>query len=177
MFQAHLKLGAVAVAEVLGRAAHLALIVAVALAGGSLLWFLVPAVVAEIVTLGVKLPSARRLVAFRYSVQLPVWLELAREAVPLSIGGALLTLYFRIDSIMLWKLDTFTAVGTYGVAYKFADLAHFVATALTVPILTLLVRSWPDDLPAFRSAIRRGPVFWRSSPACWSSSPPSLPSR
>jgi len=155
-FQAHLRMGRVALAGVIGQAAQLALTVAVATAGGDLLWFIVPAIVGEVVILAVKLPQARQLVPFHYTIQPRAWAALMREAVPLSIGGAFETIYYRIDTVLLSKLDTFAAVGTYGVAYKFADLARFVATALTVPILTLLVRAWPDDPAAFRETIRRG---------------------
>ncbi len=85
--------------------------------------------------------------------------ELLREAVPLSIGGALLTVTYRIDTVMLSQLDTFEAVGAYGVAEKFADLARFASTAITVPILTVLTKAWPDDIDGYRSAIRKGAVY------------------
>ncbi len=82
-----------------------------------------------------------------------------KEAVPLSIGGALVTLYTRVDAVMLSQLDTFASVGVYGVAAKFADLARFVASALTVPILTLFVSAWPDRIKEFRSALVKGCMF------------------
>ena len=82
-----------------------------------------------------------------------------REAVPLTLGIGLATIYYRVDSVMLSRLDTFDAVGIYGVSYKFIDIVHFAATAVTVPLLTLLVRSWPDDVPAFRDALRRGAML------------------
>ena len=158
-FQAHLRLQNVAVAGVLGQAAQLAVTVAIAVQGGTLLWFLVPPIVAEAVMLAFKFPKAHRLVPFRYGIRLDVWRQLLREAVPLSIGGALLTISYRVDSVMLSKLDTFEAVGAYGVAYKFADVARFASTALTVPILTVLTKAWPQDLPRYRDAIRQGAVY------------------
>ncbi len=56
---------------------------------------------------------------------------------------------------MLSKLDEFAAVGVYGVAYKFADIAHFVPSAVSVAILASLVRAWPDDVDECRKIIRR----------------------
>jgi O-antigen/teichoic acid export membrane protein len=50
-------------------------------------------------------------------------------------------------------------VGMYAVAYKFVDLTHFVATSLSLPFLTLLVASWPGDMPRFRATVRRGVHF------------------
>ena len=119
-------------------------------------WFAAPAVLCEIVILAFKRPRAARLIPFRYVIDTTIWWSLVREAVPISVGTALATVYYRLDSVMLSKLDTFESVAAYGIAYKFVDLAHFVSTALSVPILTLLVKSWPDDLDRFRDGVRRG---------------------
>ena len=158
-FQAHLKMSMVAVAEVLGQLALLAVTTALAVSGGGLLWFMVPAVVSELVIVALKIRPARALIAFRYSIRPTVWAALLREAIPLSIGGAVVTLYSRVDAVMLSQMDTFTAVGQYGVAAKFADVARFVATSLSVPILTVFVRSWPHDQARFRQAIGDGMSF------------------
>ncbi|NNF53257.1 MAG: flippase [Acidimicrobiales bacterium] len=158
-FQAHMRLQTVAISGVIGQAAQLAVTVAIAVRGGTLLLFVIPPVIAEVVMLGFKLPRARRLIPFHYVVDLQIWKGLAREAIPLSLGGALSTISFRIDAVMLSKLDTFEAVGAYSVAYKFADLARFASTALTVPILTVLAKAWPDDLDRYRQTIRQGAIY------------------
>ena len=56
-----------------------------------------------------KVPAAHRMVPFRYCVDLSVWRGLIAEAVPLTLGAAFVTLYYRIDSVMLSKLDGFEA--------------------------------------------------------------------
>ena len=155
-FQATLRMPQVAVGEVFGQMAQLALTIALIVHGGTLAWFAAPAVLCEIVILSFKRPRAARLIPFRYVIDTTIWWSLVREAVPISVGTALATVYYRLDSVMLSKLDTFESVAAYGIAYKFVDLAHFVSTALSVPILTLLVRSWPDDLDRFRDGVRRG---------------------
>lgn len=158
-FQARLRLHVVAISGVIGQAAQLAVTAAVAVRGGTLLWFLIPPIVGEVVMFAYKLPRARALIPFHYVLRPGLWARLLREAIPLSIGGALLTVTYRIDTVMLSKLDTFESVGAYGVAYKFADLARFAATAVTVPILTLLTTAWPSDPDTFRAAIRQGAVY------------------
>lgn len=159
VFQANLRLSKVAVAAMAGQAVQLGLTIIIALRWPGVVWLVVPAVICEVVILAVKVPQARRLVAFRYQFDWRTWLELVREAVPLSVGSALAIVYYRVDSVMLSKLDTFTAVGAYGVAYKFVDLLHYVPTALSVPILTVLVRAWPNDLALVRRTIVRGATF------------------
>jgi O-antigen/teichoic acid export membrane protein len=155
-FVSTLKMPRLAVAEALGQAAQLAFTVVLVVHGGTLAWFAVPAVVCEIVILSAKIGPARRLLPFRYAIDTAEWWRMLREAVPISVGTALATVYYRVDSVMLSKLDTFQSVAAYGIAYKFVDLAHFVSTALSYPILTLLVRAWPEHLPAFRDGMRRG---------------------
>ena len=160
VFQSRMRMGTVGAAEAVGITAQFALTAAIAAAGvGTVLLFTIPAVLFEIVVLARKIPAARRLIAIRPRIDFPVWRSLLREALPLSIGFGLATVYSRVDALMLSKIDGFGAVGIYGVSYRFIDVVHFVSTAVTVPLLTLLVRSWPDDLPQFRDVMRRGAML------------------
>ena len=159
VFQARMRMGTVGAADAGGVLVQLALTAAIAAAGGSLLLFTIPAVVYELVVLAWKFPVAHRLVRIRLRVEPRVWGALIREALPLSVGFGLATIYQRVDSLMLSHLVGFDAVGIYGVSYKFIDIVHFAATAVTVPLLTLLVQAWPDDMPGFRDALRRGALL------------------
>lgn len=155
VFQANLQMGTVAVGNILGQLAQIALVVALVSMGGSVVLLTVPAVVCEVVILVWKVRRVRRLHPIRLNVDLATWWALLKEAAPLAAGVVLATLYFRVDAIMLSKLDDFTAVGIYGVAYKFVELFHYLPTAMMVPLLALLVRAWPDDLETFGDTFRR----------------------
>lgn len=149
VFQAGRRLRSVAVAETLGQLAQLGLTVAIVTAGGSLVWLTVPAVAFEAAALVYKLrhiPGGMRL---RYRFDWPVWRHLLREAVPLAVGTILASAYNRIDVVMLSRLDTFTATGIYGIAYKFADVVQFVATALSTAALPALVSARPSQPETF----------------------------
>lgn len=156
VFQSSLRMGWVAVAEVFGQLAQLAFTVALVVRGGTLTLFALPAVLAQAVILTLLVPKARRLVPFRLAVLPGVWRALLREALPISIGTAMATLYYRVDAVMLSRLADDEAVAVYGVAYKFVDLAHFVVVAVSVPILAVLVRTWPGDRAGFRDAMATG---------------------
>lgn len=155
IFQAHLRMRPVAVAVVLGQIVQLALVAAVAAGEGSVVAFAAPAVLAEWVVLGWKLRSVGALVRVRPRVDWAAWKSLLREAAPIALGGMLATLYFRVDAVLLSRLDTFSAVGVYGVAYKFVDLLHYLPVALLAPVLTILVRAWPDDPVTFGHTVHR----------------------
>ena len=155
VFQAHFRLRPVAVANVAGQLAQLALTAAVAVGGGSVVRFALPAVAGELVIVVWKVAAVRRIQPIRLNVDWATWRQLLAEAAPLAVGSVMATLYFRVDSVMLSKLDTFASVGIYNVAYKFVDLVHYLPKALMVPVLALLVRSWPDDLHRFADTFRR----------------------
>lgn len=155
VFQAHGRLRPVALGSFLGQLGQFALTAALAADGGSVLLFTIPAVICELVILAWHRRCARRLLELRYRVMWSTWGSLVREAIPLAIGGVLATAYYRIDSVMLSKLDTFSAVGIYGVAYKFVDVVHFVPSALMLATLPVLVRSWPHHPLQFGAAFRR----------------------
>ena len=155
VFQAHLQMGPVAVGNVLGQLSQIALITAIATVGGSVVLFTVPAVICEATILVWKLHRVRRLHRIRLNVDFAVWRRLLREAAPLAAGTILATFYFKVDLLMLSKLDSFTGVGIYGVAYKFVDLFHDLPSAMLIPVLALLVRAWPHDEEAFAHTFRR----------------------
>lgn len=156
VYQARLQLGTTAVANVMGQAAQLALTVAI-VAGrhDSIPLLAVPAVLCEAVIIATKLWRLPRLLAIRFNIDLRTWRELLREAAPLAAGSALKTMYHRIDAIMLSKLDTFAAVGIYGIAYKFVDIIQVVPQAIIIPLTTVLVRAAKTDQAAFHETVRR----------------------
>lgn len=156
VFEARRVQGRVAVVLALSRVVQFAVTAAVALAGGSLVALLLPTVLAELLALAALAPMAHRLTRFTYRPDLRRWRALLIEAAPLSVGAALATVYYRVDSIMLSWLDDFEAVAVYGVAYKFVELAHFLPTALGAALLPLLVTAWPDDLARMRYTVWRG---------------------
>lgn len=141
-FQVRNRLAPLAVITVISQLAQLALTIALVIRGGTLVWFVVPAVLNPFIVLIWKVPAAHRIMEFRYRVDLGIWRELLREAIPLSAGTAFVTLYYRIDSVMLSKLDTFESVGAYGVAYKFVDLVHFVPIAAGTALIAPLTATW-----------------------------------
>lgn len=155
-FQIHNRLPLLAMVGFVGQLAQVALTVALVLHGGTLLWFMVPAVLNAGLVLVFMSRTAHRLMPIVYRVDLAVWKRLIREAAPLTVGAAFATLYYRIDSLMLASLDSFEAVGSYGVALKFADLVHFASTALTVALMAPLSTAWVEDRAAFARLLRDG---------------------
>jgi len=86
-------------------------------------------------------------------------IPLTLEGRSASIGFGLVTLYYKLDIVMLSKLDTLESVGQYSIGYKFADLASYVPFALLTPVLSLMISAWPRDTASLRSHFRQAFVL------------------
>jgi O-antigen/teichoic acid export membrane protein len=160
LFEARLWLRDVATANVLGQIVQFGLTIAVAVAGfASIVWFSWTTVAnAVALTLWLVFVTGRTL-RIRIHVEPPRWWLWLKEAAPLALGAALDTIYFRIDIVMLSLLDTYRAVATYSVGYKFSDLLGAVPIAVVTPALTMMVAAWPADPAGFRRTFRHALIL------------------
>ncbi len=156
-FQARLWMHPVAVASVLGALVQLALVLVVTTAPRPTITRFAAAFVAgQVMVLAWQVRALRRQhVTFSLRVEPRVWWVWLKEAVPIAIGFGLATLYYKLDIVMLGQLDTLTAVGQYGIGYKFADFATYLPIALLNPVLTVMVSAWPDDGATLRRHFRQ----------------------
>jgi O-antigen/teichoic acid export membrane protein len=155
VFTIHMRMDRVATAAVLGQLVQFSLTAVIAILGGSVVVFMIPAVICEIVIIWWKRLGVRHLQHIRYVLDLHRWGRMLRAAAPLAIGFGAATAYYSLDSIMLSKLDTFEAVGTYGIAYKFAGVIGFIPQVVCGVLLAVLVRSWPEAPERFFDGLRR----------------------
>ena len=155
LFQFRMELSKVAVAGTLGQAAQLGLTVVLALMHSSLVVFTVPAVLCEVVVLTWKLYRLPRHPTLHYGFIWDQWKELIKLSIPLAIGGALSVLYYNLDTVMLSKMQTFRAVGIYGISYKFAGIIVVFGTSMGMALFPILVRAWPDEAQRFEAVLRR----------------------
>lgn len=154
IYEHSMNLKPVAVASVLGQVVQFGLTGVVAVTRPTLLVFVLPAIAFDVVELLWKLRCLRGLVRLRYRIQLRVWRDILREALPLALGSGLALLYPRLDLVLLSKLADFEAVGRYGIALKFVVLAGFLPYALTTSLLPVLL-AHRDDPVAYRAVVRR----------------------
>lgn len=161
VFQARHWFRGSAVGQSIGQLAQFgALAVVVTTTGrGHLLWLVVPALLNEAVDLLWLLWVLHPHRAVLLAVTPRLWGRWISEVALLAAGGALAVVYVKVDSLLVGKLQNIEAVGYYGIGYKFADLASFLPVALTTPVLTHLVESWPDDRERFHRTVRQGLVI------------------
>lgn len=162
LYQSRLKMVTVAAAEAFAQLVQLVLAILIATTHPGLMVFILPAIANEIFSGTWKLIGVRHgHVGPRITKQprFKLWREMLVEAIPLSIGLAMMTLLSKVDILMLGKLDQFDSVGLYSVAYKFADVLSYAVLAIVTPVATLLVAAWPLMTDEFRSRVRSSAVL------------------
>jgi O-antigen/teichoic acid export membrane protein len=152
-FLSRRRSGSMAAGWTAAQAVQLAVILVDDMTGHrSVLAFAVPAVVYEVVLLGVQVALLRRRgLGVRPNFDTVAWKRWGKEALPLAIGSAMAVVYDKLDLVMLSKLSTLSEVGLYAIGTKFATLAAFAGYALAMPLSAELAESWPDDPARFRS--------------------------
>lgn len=149
IFQIHQKMLTPSVSSAMAASTQMLAVLVLIRFDASLILFMTPAVLAMTVECGIRVVGARQLTPIRYTVDLRLWWHLLKEAVPISLGNAMTTLYYRVDVVMLSQLSTLVAVATYSVAYKFVDIVNMIPWAASTAALPVLVKHWPDDRVGF----------------------------
>jgi O-antigen/teichoic acid export membrane protein len=72
---------------------------------------------------------------------------LVADAVPLSLSAIVITVYYKVDSLLVYNLSTPQDAGAYAVAYRFLDHAQLIPLTLSTLFLPLLTRRHADGSP------------------------------
>lgn len=158
IYQSRLQMSYVAVVETIAQFMQLLLTVCAVLWAPYLLILMLPPVANELVSAVLKIGGmarGRTGAAPGWHGILRFWKPMLIEAIPLSIGYALIQMTAKVDILLLSKMDTLNSVGLYSVGYKFSDFVLVAGLAVSTPFMTLLVSAWPDDSNAFVAATRR----------------------
>jgi O-antigen/teichoic acid export membrane protein len=145
VLQSRLQMGRSAVADVVGRATSLGLVLLVA--GLDLGFYAVMGAAAggEAVTLVVVWLLTRRLASIRFRVQPAVWRTMMRAAIPLGLALAINALYFRADTLIISLYEPYSQVGLYTLAYRILELALVVGTVFLNTSFPVLSRAVAQD--------------------------------
>lgn len=139
VFQKHLHMDKVALAELLGRVFQLGLVVFFiwqklgflfivgALVGGALINFLL------------VFFFSRKYISISFQFDFSFWRSLLKKSLPLGLAIIFTMVYIKIDTIMLSLMKSPADVGIYGLAYKFLEsLLFFPAmfVGLVMPLMS-----------------------------------------
>jgi O-antigen/teichoic acid export membrane protein len=145
LFQKHLRMDRVSIAEVASRLVLVAgVIVAVKLSSG-LLGIMVATVASSVVSFLFHFIFSRRFVRIRLHFDLSVWKKIITRSWPLAITIVLNLVYLKTDTLLLsliprqTEIGILAEVGLYGAAYRVIDVLitiPFMFAGIILPILT-----------------------------------------
>jgi O-antigen/teichoic acid export membrane protein len=148
LFQARLKMGRFALADLGSQAAIAAAVVALVLTGGSFREVVLAYSGGAGLYAVAALVLARRLAPIGLRFDLAVWRRLAVLAAPLGVALLLNTFYFRADVVLLSVLRGSTETGLYGISARLVEAllvfpGFFLASVF--PLFALHARAGDRD--------------------------------
>jgi O-antigen/teichoic acid export membrane protein len=148
--QTRLRLRPFAALLVVSRIVFFGLVVALFVVGDTrLLAYVLATLVGTVLPFVGLAVVVRRTLPLRPAIEPSRWWAWLADSLPIALGFAIGTLYFRIDVVLLSLLDSVRSVGLYGVGYKIGDLLDSVSTGLFGTAFVLFVRGWPTHAALF----------------------------
>ncbi len=156
VFQKHLRMDRVVIAEVLGRIVLVSATYAVIQAGLGLLWVMGSVVIGSVTNFIVTFFFSRQLVRIRLRFDVAVWKQVIKESWPIALSIAFNLVYFKADTIILSLYKSASAVGIYGAAYKVLEVLTTVPAMFAGLVLPLLATAWAAaDTERFRRVLQK----------------------
>ena len=139
VFQKHLRMEKVALAEFLGRLAQLGLVLFFIRQEKSFLFIVGAMVASALVNFLLVFFFSQKYASISLRFNFSLWRSLLKESLPLALAIVFTMVYFRIDTIMLSLMKGAADVGIYSLAYKILEsLLFFPAMfiGLVMPLLS-----------------------------------------
>lgn len=156
LFQKHLQMSKVALAELVGRLVQLALVWFFIRQGQDFLVIVSALSLGGLVNFILIFWWARRFCSLRLAWDWPLWREIFFQSYPLAAASVLTMIYFSSDSLFLSVLKPATDVGVYRLPYKVLESLIFFPAMFTGLIMPLLSRSAAVDKKEFKEVFQRG---------------------
>ncbi len=144
VFQSHLRMDKVSIAEVAGR---ILLVVGVFLAARlqfGVLGIALATVLSSAVNFLFHFLFARNYVKVKFSFDLTLWKDIVRRSWPLAVTIVFNLIYLRADTLILSLVKSQDKVGLYGATYKVIDVLSMLPFMFAGLILPILTRSWVE---------------------------------
>lgn len=155
LFQKHLLMDRVALAEFLGRAVQfIGVLVAVHYNLGFL--FIIGTIFfGAFFNFLLVIFYTRKLVRLRFDFDFSLWKDMLSRAFPLALSAILVLIYFKLDTVFLSVMKDSSAVGIYSLAYKIMENLIFFPSMLVGLTMPLMSRTAFEDREKFKSIIQR----------------------
>jgi len=157
LLKSHERFGAEAVSLLLERGLLFGLGAATLMAGGGVVGFvLVFAAVRAVDTTALLVWVHRRVLALRPAFDLPVWGELLRKGLPFAYAGAMITMFFQVDAVMLERMRGAEEVGWYRAPVLVLEGLTLVPRIFGYALIPTMAALYPRAPEGVTALYRRG---------------------
>ena len=143
--QADLRFGWITAAELLRQAVAAVLVVALVIAGASMVPFIATQIPAGLVALGIAVVLVRGVIALRPAFEPAAWWALVRETLPYAIAIAISALYFRIVIVLMSLVSSETQTGYFATSYRVIEVLVAIPVLLVSAAFPVMSRAARDD--------------------------------
>ncbi len=119
--------------------------VAVSLLSGGIVAFAAVFVAVAAVTTGASVLLARRSVSIRAGSSRQLWRPLMRVGLGVGAAGILVTLYVKLDQVLVFELAGAHEAGLYGAVYRILDQIQFIPISVMTTLFPLIASAYPGD--------------------------------
>ncbi len=144
VFQKHLSMDRVAIAEIIGKIVQVAVIYTAIKMNLGFVAIVCSILFSMFVNFTLVLIAARKFVKLRLSFDFTYWKKFLKESLPMGIAVIITFFYFKMDTILLSILKSSSDVGIYNAAYKVIENITFFPSmiiGLMLPIMSLHIFS------------------------------------
>ncbi len=166
IFQKNLRIDKAGIADILGRAIQLLLIILFVRLRFHLFWFLVALNLGCFLNFILNWFFARKYLSFGFAFDFSYWKKIIKEAIPIAASIVLTLIYFKFDTIFLSlkiinrsSLSPISDVGIYNVAYKVLEGLIFFPAMFVGLIMPLLSRFAVSDRVKFKIILQKALDF------------------
>jgi len=153
--QAELRQGWVTLAELVRQIATVAGIVALVVAGASIVPFLAVAIPASLAALVLTGVLVRRTIALRPSFDVTAWRALLRETLPVSAAVALHSVYLRVVIVIMSLVAVELETGYFATSFRIVEVLLAVPFLLAQVVLPVFSRAARDDEARLAYVVQR----------------------
>ncbi len=142
LFQKHLSMAWVAIAENVGRILLFLGTFAAIWFGKGLLIVLAAVVLGSFGQFVTMFLAARRFVKIKFAYNKVIWAEIITRAWPIGVSIAFNLVYLRADTLILTFVASESVVGLYGAAYRVLDILLMLPVMMMGVVLPILTHAW-----------------------------------
>ncbi len=97
----------------------------------------------------------RKTTSFGLKWDIESWKQMLKSSMPFWFTTIFITIYFRIDTVLLQMMTSYEAVGWYNAAYKALDALYFIPGAVILAVFPVMSRLHIDNKKMLQTLYRR----------------------